>query len=78
MSHPRFRRITKTRALENIRRVRAAAHLCCLEVETLQPGTNHRHAMRMQSILGAGILNELRDAQAKIERAAQMLRTIKR
>lgn len=72
------RRITKTRVLEDIRRVRAAAHVTCMEVDALNPGDNHYHAMRMQSILGAGIINDLKKAQALIENATRMVRTIKR
>lgn len=72
------RRITKTRVLEDIRRVRAAAHLTCMEVDKLNPGDNHYHAMRMQSILGAGVVHDLKKAQLLIENATRLVRTIKK
>lgn len=78
MSAPATRAITKTRVLENSRRVRAAAHVLSIEIDQLNPASVPNHAMRMQSILGAAILNDLRDAQALIENATRMVRGIRR
>ena len=72
----RRRAITKTRVLEGVRRVRAAALLVSAEADLLNPGDNPRHAMRMQSIVGAAIIADLQRAQDLIENAHRMLGNI--
>jgi hypothetical protein len=73
----RRRMITKTRALERVRCIRLASACLIKEVDALQPASNERHRRRMQSIMGAGFLREMQEAQDKIERATRMLRSIK-
>lgn len=70
--------INKTRIREDISTLKTA--LACLEVEVarLDPTHNERHRLRLQSILGAGIVCDLRTATEKLESAFRACRSIKK
>ena len=69
--------INKTRIREDITKLKTVLASLENEVAQLHPGHNMRHQMRLQSILGAGILCDLRTATEKLESAFRSCRSIK-
>lgn len=70
--------INKARLEEDIKLIRSAVTCLATEVSTLNPGDNLRQKMRLQSILGASIIVDLREATEKVESAFRGVRSIKK
>ena len=70
--------INKTRLREMSDTLKTAVAVLDLEILTLDPINNERHRMRLQSILGASVVVQVREATEKVESAFKALRSIKK
>jgi len=70
------RKITKARALESLRRVRAESLTILKQLDALQPATDKHQAMRMQSLVGAAIIADLEAAHKQLLGISRLLRSV--
>ncbi len=70
------RKITKARALESLRRVRAESLTILKQLDALQPATDKHQAMRMQSLVGAAICHDLEAAHKQLLGISRLLRSV--
>ncbi len=70
------RKITKARALEQIRRVRAESLNVLKQLDALQPAMDHNQALRMQSLVGAAIITDLEATHKQLLGVSRLLRTV--
>jgi hypothetical protein len=74
----KYRRPSKTHCIEKCSELRMALRTVGNELALLTPSENDTHNRRMNSILGAGVINDLREAEAKVLEAMRKVRSIRR
>jgi hypothetical protein len=70
--------INKTRVREEIATIKSALSVLDIEVAHLDTNNNENHKLRLQSILGAGIILDIQNARKELEAALRGVRSITR